>query len=105
VVFLLAVLLSIALYLSFLAIGAALLKAFNPSVSIVEVFIHQLPLLYAIFMSPTPGGSGVGEFGAIPVFLSVSSRRVSWAFYHPLEGLKPISKRLLSEVSSFLYFF
>jgi uncharacterized protein (TIRG00374 family) len=68
VVFLLSVLLSIALYLSFLAIGAALLKAFNPSVSIAEVFIDQLPLLYAIFMSPTPGGSGVGEFGAIPVF-------------------------------------
>jgi len=67
-IFLLSVLLSIGLYLSFLAIGAALLRAFNPSVSIVEVFIHQLPLLYAIFISPTPGGSGVGEFGAIPVF-------------------------------------
>jgi len=67
-VFLIAVLMSIALYLAFLAIGVVLLKAFNPSVPALDVFLSQLPLLYAIFISPTPGGSGVGEFGAIPVF-------------------------------------
>ncbi len=67
-IFILAILFSILLYLSFLAIGIFLLRAINPEAAPIRVFLTQLPLLYAIFISPTPGGSGVGEFGAIPVF-------------------------------------
>ncbi|MFN3505414.1 MAG: flippase-like domain-containing protein [Caldimicrobium sp.] len=66
--FFLAIFLSLLLYKSFLFIGIFLLKAFNPSVNPLEVFFRQLPLLYAIFISPTPGGSGVGELGALPIF-------------------------------------
>jgi uncharacterized protein (TIRG00374 family) len=28
----------------------------------------ELPLVYAIFTSPSPGGSGVGELGAAAIF-------------------------------------
>lgn len=66
--FLMALLLSLFLYTSFLFIGVSLTKAFNPEASFIEVFLDQLPLLYAIFISPTPGGSGVGELGALPIF-------------------------------------
>lgn len=68
VYFFYAILLSFFLYLSFLLLGIFLLKSFNPSITTFEVFMKQLPLLYAIFISPTPGGSGVGELGAIPIF-------------------------------------
>lgn len=66
--FFLAILFSLLLYNSFLMIGIFLLKAFNPSIDPLEIFFRQLPLLYAIFVSPTPGGSGVGELGALPIF-------------------------------------
>lgn len=66
--FILALLLSFGLYFSFLFVGIFLVRAFNPSGDILEIFLDQLPLLYAIFISPTPGGSGVGEFGALPIF-------------------------------------
>lgn len=66
--FIQALLLSLLLYTSFLFIGVFLTKAFNPKANFVEVFLDQLPLLYAIFISPTPGGSGVGELGALPIF-------------------------------------
>lgn len=66
--FLLALGLSVLLYFSFLLMGVFLTKAFNRGADIKEVFIDQLPLLYAIFISPTPGGSGVGELGALPIF-------------------------------------
>lgn len=66
--FILALLLSLGLYFSFLLVGIFLVKAFNPSGDVLDIFLDQLPLLYAIFISPTPGGSGVGEFGALPIF-------------------------------------
>lgn len=59
---------SVLLYISFLASGAFLLKSFNPEPNVLEVMEQQLLLLYAIFISPTPGGSGVGEVGALHVF-------------------------------------
>ncbi|NPA40313.1 MAG: flippase-like domain-containing protein [Thermodesulfobacteria bacterium] len=67
-VFFLALILSIFMYIALLFIGVFLVKAFNSQASIKEVFLSQLPLVYAIFMSPTPGGSGVGELGAVVVF-------------------------------------
>lgn len=59
---------SFLLYFSFIFIGIFLLKAFNTNISWKEMYFVQLPLIYAIFISPTPGGSGVGELGAIPIF-------------------------------------
>jgi uncharacterized protein (TIRG00374 family) len=56
------------MYSSLLFTGIFLVKAFNDNASIKEVFLAQLPLIYAIFMSPTPGGSGIGEIGALSVF-------------------------------------
>ncbi len=67
-VFFISVLLSFGLYISLIFIGVFLVKAFSPEAHIKEIFFSQLPLIYAIFLSPTPGGSGVGELGAIPVF-------------------------------------
>ncbi len=64
----LALLSSLLLYLSFLAIGAFLLKAFEEGVGFFKGMFVQLALLYAIFVSPTPGGSGVGELGGLSVF-------------------------------------
>ncbi|SHK26655.1 flippase-like domain-containing protein [Thermocrinis minervae] len=61
---------SVLLYISFLSIGSFLVLAFNEDVSFWEVLYTQLGLVYAIFMSPTPGGSGVGEVGALSVFAS-----------------------------------
>ncbi|MFN3471588.1 MAG: flippase-like domain-containing protein [Aquificaceae bacterium] len=66
---------SIFLYVSFLASGALLVKGLNTQASFFEVMEHQLMLLYAVFLSPTPGGSGVGEVGAFytfDMFLDVS---------------------------------
>lgn len=65
---LLASLSSVLLYVSFLASGAFLVKSFNPEPGILSAMEHQLMLLYAIFISPTPGGSGVGEVGALYAF-------------------------------------
>ncbi|WP_448587830.1 flippase-like domain-containing protein [Thermocrinis sp.] len=59
---------SILLYICFLLSGAFLVKAFEQSVSFYEAFYSQIMLLYAIFLSPTPGGSGVGEVGGLEVF-------------------------------------
>ncbi len=67
-VFLVSVLLSFGLYISLIFIGVFLVKAFSPTSSVKAIFIAQLPLIYAIFISPTPGGSGVGELGALPIF-------------------------------------
>ena len=69
-VFFLALILSIFMYIALLFIGIFLVKAFNSQASIKEIFLSQLPLVYAIFISPTPGGSGVGELGAVVVFES-----------------------------------
>jgi uncharacterized protein (TIRG00374 family) len=59
---------SILLYVCFLLSGAFLLSAFEPSVSFSKAVLSQIALLYAIFLSPTPGGSGVGEVGGLEVF-------------------------------------
>ena len=56
------------MYFSLIFIGVFLVKSFNNKAPIKEIFFKQLPLIYAIFISPTPGGSGVGELGALPVF-------------------------------------
>ena len=77
--FLLASLSSILLYLSFLMIAPALLLAFG-STQIVEVLKAQLGLLYAIFVSPTPGGSGVGEIGGLMVFSGFLEAHQAGAF-------------------------
>lgn len=61
---------SMLLYVCFLASGAFLVKSFNPDAMLIETMEHQLMLLYAIFLSPTPGGSGVGEIGALYTFNS-----------------------------------
>ncbi len=78
--FFLAIVLSLGLYLSFLSIGNFLLMAFNPSVDFLKFFYLQLPLLYAIFISPTPGGSGVGELGALPIFAPYLSKETLGIF-------------------------
>ncbi|RUM28845.1 MAG: hypothetical protein DSY32_03865 [Aquifex sp.] len=72
--FLLASLSSIGLYVSFLSIAFFLLLSFGKEVSPVEIFSLQLGLLYAIFVSPTPGGSGVGEIGGYVVFANLLSQ-------------------------------
>jgi uncharacterized protein (TIRG00374 family) len=51
-----------------LSFAPVLLKAFGVKVSILKIYLLELPLVYAIFSSPSPGGSGVGELGAAAVF-------------------------------------
>ena len=77
--FLLASLSSILLYLSFLMIAPALLLAFG-SANITEALKAQVGLLYAIFVSPTPGGSGVGEIGGLVVFSGFLEAHQAGAF-------------------------
>ncbi|ADC90102.1 conserved hypothetical protein [Thermocrinis albus DSM 14484] len=59
---------SVLLYVSFLLSGAFLLKAFGSTLPTEKMLIAQISLVYAIFASPTPGGSGVGELGGLSVF-------------------------------------
>ncbi len=59
---------SILLYVCFTLVGVFLVKAFNTKADSLSVFFNQLFLVYALFISPTPGGSGVGELGALSVF-------------------------------------
>jgi len=59
---------SILLYLTFLSFAPALLKAFHIKFALLDIYLLQLPLIYAIFVSPTPGGSGVGELGGAAIF-------------------------------------
>jgi uncharacterized protein (TIRG00374 family) len=59
---------SILLYLTLLSFAPVLLKAFHVNISILQIYLLQLPLIYAIFTSPTPGGSGVGELGGVAIF-------------------------------------
>ena len=66
--FIIACFYSVLLYLTFLSFAPVLLKAFNVNISIVQLYLIQLPLVYAIFSSPTPGGSGVGELGGVAIF-------------------------------------
>ncbi|NPA41136.1 MAG: flippase-like domain-containing protein [Aquificae bacterium] len=85
---------SVALYISFLLIAPALAKAFGKEEGFFELFFAQISLLYAIFMSPTPGGSGVGELGGLAVFEG---------FMEPFElGIFVILWRLISQYISAL---
>ncbi len=85
---------SVALYLCFLLIAPALAKAFGKEEGFWEMFTSQLSLLYAIFVSPTPGGSGVGEIGGLAVFAT---------FMEPFElGVFVILWRLISQYLSAL---
>ena len=59
---------SVMLYLTFLSFAPILLKAFHIQFNWLEIYLVQLPLIYAIFSSPTPGGSGVGELGGVAIF-------------------------------------
>jgi len=89
------VLSSVALYISFLLIAPALAKAFGKEGNFFELFLSQISLLYVIFVSPTPGGSGVGEIGGLAIFAG---------FFEPFElGVFVILWRLVSQyLSAFL---
>ncbi len=92
--FLLSVLSSVALYVAFLLIAPALVMAFGKGGNFWELFLAQISLLYAIFISPTPGGSGVGELGGLAVFAG---------FLEPFElGVFVILWRLISQYISAL---
>ena len=67
-VFLIILMLTLFMYNSLFLTGTFLVKAFNEKIFIKKIFLTQLPLFYAIFMSPTPGGSGIGEIGALSIF-------------------------------------
>ncbi|PMP65866.1 MAG: hypothetical protein C0190_06220 [Thermodesulfobacterium geofontis] len=67
-IFLLVLICSLFMYSSLIFTGIFLVKAFNQNTDFKKIFFAQLPLIYAIFMSPTPGGSGIGEIGALTVF-------------------------------------
>ena len=64
----LAIFYSSMLYISFLFIAPVLIRAFGKNVDIPSSMLRQLELLYGIYMSPTPGGAGVGEIGGLEVF-------------------------------------
>ncbi len=92
--FISSVLSSIALYVCFLLIAPALAKAFGKEESFFDLFASQISLLYAIFISPTPGGSGVGEIGGLAIFAP---------FLEPFElGVFVILWRLISQYLSAL---
>ena len=59
---------SILLYITFLSFAPILMKAFHIDFDLLEIYLIQLPLIYAVFSSPTPGGSGVGEVGGVAIF-------------------------------------
>ncbi len=61
---------SLSLYLTFLLFAPVLLLSFGKEVELGRVLGDQIALLYALFVSPTPGGSGVGEIGGLFVFES-----------------------------------
>lgn len=69
--FIKACLYSILLYITFLSFAPLLLKAFHINFNWIEIYLIQLPLIYAIFSSPTPGGSGVGELGGAAIFQDI----------------------------------
>jgi uncharacterized protein (TIRG00374 family) len=66
--FLLACLYSILLYIVFLSFAPALAFSLHIDIDLGKLYLIQLPLLFAIFSSPSPGGSGVGELGAYAFF-------------------------------------
>ena len=66
--FIMASIYSILLYLTFLNFAPLLLYGFNVKVNLLDIYMLELPLIFAIFSSPSPGGSGVGELGGIAIF-------------------------------------
>lgn len=62
---------SILLYITFLSFAPILMKAFHLNFDLLEIYLIQLPLIYAVFSSPTPGGSGVGEVGGVAIFQGI----------------------------------
>jgi uncharacterized protein (TIRG00374 family) len=62
---------SVLLYITFLNFAPILMKAFHLNFNLWEVYLIQLPLIYAVFSSPTPGGSGVGEVGGVAIFQGI----------------------------------
>lgn len=78
--FFITVCMSFFMYLSFIAIGIFLVLAFNGNMEVLNGLVVQLPLVYAIFISPTPGGSGVGEIGALLIFEKYVSSELIGSF-------------------------
>jgi len=78
--FLKACLYSILLYLVFLSFTPVLLMAFHINFNWLEIYLLQLPLIYAIFSSPSPGGSGVGELGGVTIFEGIVPHNVLGLF-------------------------
>ncbi len=80
VLFLKACFYSILLYLTFLSFAPVLLKAFNVKLPLWKIYMIELPLVYAIFTSPSPGGSGIGELGAAALFADLIPDKVIGLF-------------------------
>ncbi len=66
--FLLSIVCSILIYISFLSIAPFVVWSIKEVGSFFDLFVKQLLLFYGVFLSPTPGGSGVGEIGAVLVY-------------------------------------
>lgn len=66
--FILSIVYSLLIYVSFLSITPFIVWALNGEGSFFHLFKKQLFLFYGIFLSPTPGGSGVGEIGSVIVY-------------------------------------
>jgi len=66
--FILASVYSVLLYITFLNFAPVLLYGFNVKVNLLDIYMLELPLVFAIFSSPSPGGSGVGELGGVAIF-------------------------------------
>lgn len=65
----LAILYAVLFYLSILFVAPFLLMSFNSkNIEPLDIVLKQLTLFYAIYLSPTPGGSGVGEIGGLEIF-------------------------------------
>ncbi|MDQ7082138.1 MAG: flippase-like domain-containing protein [Aquificota bacterium] len=64
----LSILSSLLLYACFLLFAPVLVLSFGAEADFVKLVFDQIVLLYALFISPTPGGSGVGEIGGLAVF-------------------------------------
>ena len=68
------------------------MKALHVPFNWLEIYLIQLPLIYAIFSSPTPGGSGVGELGAAAIFTGLLPENllgvfiILWRFFSQYLG-------------------
>ncbi len=92
IIFLKASIYSILLYFTLLNFAPILLKALHIPFNWLEIYLIQLPLIYAIFSSPTPGGSGVGELGAAAIFTGLLPENllgvfiILWRFFSQYLG-------------------